>query len=95
MSLLSASLVAVMEGNHEDDDVEQHQPMLSFKLFSDDDELERPLEVGASRGRKKGRSGTRFVDLEGAVKVEDEDKLMCIDIHTVSKRSMFHHKHLC
>jgi hypothetical protein len=60
VSLLSASLVAVMEGNQEDGDVEQHQPMPSFKLFSDDDELERPLEVGGSRGRKKGRSGTMF-----------------------------------
>jgi hypothetical protein len=60
VSLLSASLVVVMEGNQEDGDVEQHQPMPSFKLLSDDDELERPLEVGASRGRKKGRSGTRF-----------------------------------
>ena len=60
MSLLFASLVAVMEGNQEDDDVEQHQPMPSFKLFSDDDEMERPLEFGASRDRKKGRSGTRF-----------------------------------
>ena len=60
VSLLFASLVAVMEGNQEDGDVEQHQPMPSFKLFSDDDELERPLEVGASSGRKKGHSGTRF-----------------------------------
>ena len=58
MSLLSASIVVVMEGNQEDGDVEQHQPMSSFKFFSDDDELEKPLEIGASRGTKKGRSGT-------------------------------------
>jgi len=82
-----------MEGNQEDGDVEQHQPMPSFKLFSDDDELERPLEVGASRVERRDVLAPGFVILEGAV--EDEDKLLCIVIHTVSKRSMFHQKHLC